>query len=461
MSPSEWVPIRWSSGPLDIAARKEVTSDEKHALQAWHQPAALRVLKDSPFNCIVVSLAAGVAEDAAQRRSLKPLVDAAKSKNLAVLGRVTGKAQAGDAARELGLDGVLSDTGMAGGPALVPEPDWPSVRLGRGGNAESGPTGYPWVDANGWKIQLARTLDPGRTVWSTAEPKRTGAPVRADQYAVAVADAAAYGGRWVVSLDPITQGGLLEDAAESRESWTTITRSVKFFEAHKDWATLNPMARIGVVSDFSGPNEFLSHEYLNLSARRQLPYRIVPSDKINPNTTHGLRALVIIGDNVDRQALVQYIMNGGMVILPPGKLADASKAHPSAGRHETGYEMYKADKGVIAVSPEEWSDPYQVAQDAHRLIGRKNDVVRLFNAGSAITYPTGAAKRSVVHITNYTGRPSPSLMSLYLARPHTEARFHDLSGKVETLKVERKNEGAEVALPVFTSYAAVEFGDKA
>jgi hypothetical protein len=221
------------------------------------------------------------------------------------------------------------------------------------------------------------------------------------------------------------------------------------------------MARIGVVSDFTGPNEFLSHEFLNLSARRQLPVNIIAADKINLKTTHGMRALVVIGDNVDRQALVQYIMSGGMVILPPGELANAAKAHPSGGRHETGYELYKAEKGTIAVSPEEWSDPYLVAQDAHRLIGRKNDVVRLWNAGSAITYPTAEAKRTVVHITNYTGRPSGGLMSLYVVRPHIQARYLDLTGKAEMLKTERKNEGTEVALPVFTSYAAVEFGDNA
>jgi len=467
MSPSEWVPIRWSSGPVDIATRKNVSSDEKEALSACHEPAALRILEGSPFNCLVISLAAGVAEDEAQKSTLKPLVDAAKAKGLAVLGRVTGKAVfSATQAAELGLAGIVTDTelltasGADSGITLVREPDWPSVRMGQGGNADAGPTGAPWIDSNGWKVQLARALNPASTVWTTGEPGG-GAPMRPDQYALAVADAGAYGGRWVVALDPITQAGLLKSTGEAREAWSTLTRAVKFFDAQKDWNKLGIMSRIGVVSDFTGPNEFLALEYLNLSTRRLLPARIIHSAKLTPESWHGLRALVVIGGDADRQLLIQYLTNGGMVILPPGKLADAAKRLPAAGTHENGYQLYQAEKGMVAISPEEWTDPYMVAQDAHRLLGRKNDVVRLWNSGSTIAYPTANGPRTVVHLVNYTGRPSNQLMTLYVVRPHAQARMIDLAGKVEVLKAERKNEGTEVALPVFTSYAAVEFGDKA
>ncbi len=460
MSPSEWVPIRWSSGPLEVATRKNVGSEEKEALLAWHEPAALRVVEGSPFNCLIVSLAAGHAEDATQQRTLKPLVDAAKAKGLTVLGHVKGKADAAAAARSLGLAGVVGEAAPAvTGLAAIADADWPSVRVSESGSTESGPTGYPWVDANGWRIQLARAMKPGATVWTLAEPKRTGAPVRPGQYAVAVADSGAYGGRWAVALDAITQGGLLKGTSESREAWSTIVGAMKFFGAHKDWTSLAPMAHIGITSSFAGSDEFLALEYLNLAARRQLPYRIIPSNKLTPGACQGLRAVVVIGESADRKALGQYLAGGGMVIVQPGETATALKAGTSAGTHETGYALYKSGKGTVAVSPEEWSDPYMVAQDAHRLVGRRHDVVRLWNAGSGITYPTTGAQRTVAHVVNYTGRAVTQLMTLYVARSHARARFYDLSGKVEPLKTDKKNEGTEVPLPVFTSYAAIEFGE--
>ena len=61
-------------------------------LERWHAPAALDVLKDTPFNCLVVSWAAGLPEDASQQKTAGPLVAAARQRNLMVIGWVEGSA---------------------------------------------------------------------------------------------------------------------------------------------------------------------------------------------------------------------------------------------------------------------------------------------------------------------------------------------------------------------------------
>ena len=43
------------------------------------------------------------------------------------------------------------------------------------------------------------------------------------------------------------------------------------------------------------------------------------------------------------------------------------------------YKMYNIGQGQIAVSTEGFQDPYQVAVDAHLLVSRRNDLVRLYN----------------------------------------------------------------------------------
>src|SRR4051794_14057092 len=170
MSPNEWVPLRWSSGPIEA-------------------------LKGSPFNCLVVRWPLENSET---------LISAAKAQGLAVVGQVAGEpgAHVESAARQ-GLDAIITDKLLTRAPVQIlpisgpaeaspqspvplKESEWPSVRVGRSGNAEAGPTGYPWVDANGWKCQLFETLHPGKVAWTLGEPK--GSMVRAEMYALAVAD---------------------------------------------------------------------------------------------------------------------------------------------------------------------------------------------------------------------------------------------------------------------------------
>src|SRR4051812_3484764 len=56
-------------------------------------------------------------------------------------------------------------------------------------SASAGPTGNPWLDANGWQVRLARAQKPEKPVWVYTEKPQ---PVNC---ALAVADAAQCGGR--------------------------------------------------------------------------------------------------------------------------------------------------------------------------------------------------------------------------------------------------------------------------
>ena len=89
------VPMRWASGPLEIALRGKTdgfTPQHKQTLERFHDPASLEILKNSPIDCLVVSWAAGLPEDAAQQRSATALIAAARQRNLAVVGWVQGSA---------------------------------------------------------------------------------------------------------------------------------------------------------------------------------------------------------------------------------------------------------------------------------------------------------------------------------------------------------------------------------
>ena len=89
------VPMRWPSGPLEIARREKRTGFSarvRQSLERWHEPAALEILQNTPIDCLVISWAAGLPADAEQWRTAVPLIEAARRRNLAVLGWVDGAA---------------------------------------------------------------------------------------------------------------------------------------------------------------------------------------------------------------------------------------------------------------------------------------------------------------------------------------------------------------------------------
>ncbi len=292
------VPMRWPCGPLELErAKRRATFSAREAdvLRAWTDPASLELVAGGPVTVLVVPWADGSAADEEQQRLLAPLVAAARGRGLAVVGWVAEKAdlrRAAGSAKASGLAAVATASrdevpgfdvlrfrrrgfGSALPSDFLGDLDavWPGLRVldpnGRADvDAVSGPTGAPWLDSNGWWVRLARTLVGPRTLWLAFEPPDVGQPQAGSAYLQAVADTEAHGARWLVSLDPHLRVGLQDGRASARETWSVIGRGLAFFRAHAGWATYVPVGQLGVVSDFRGPNEFLSFEVLNLLGRQ-------------------------------------------------------------------------------------------------------------------------------------------------------------------------------------------------
>ena len=138
------------------------------------------------------------------------------------------------------------------------------------GDAASGPTGVPWIDSNGWLVRLSRAQKSGSTVWVAADPPKSNEIVPLSRHLVAVADGAAHGGRWVVTLDRDLAQGLLAPKPAALNGWKKLMDAIAFFQAHSEWNAWPVDAVLAVVSSFSGDNEFFSRELLNLMARTDI-----------------------------------------------------------------------------------------------------------------------------------------------------------------------------------------------
>lgn len=398
----------------------------------WQEPMDVARLRDTPFNCLVIDPAA------------KPPAEA-------VL----------DQARRAGLKVIP----ISAAPAeVLPGCGWPRVDTGGKDGASSGPTGLPWIESNGWRIRLARAKSPRQNIWVRYGrlPEKTALPLTREAYALAVADAAAHGGNWIVELDEQLRRGLASEDSRSLRTWRELVSTVEFFLRRKEWNALPPQAVLGVVSDFAGDNEFVATELLNLLARRQVGYRIIPVDKASPAETRGLHALLCAMQTPlaagRLQLFVSFARAGGLSILPAAATAALPAGTAEADSH-AGFTVRGVGQGRIAAAKQSWDDPYLAARDVHFLVSRRHDRVHLFNASSVNSYATSAedGARAVVHLLNYSMRPPGSPVTLAVRKRYRQARLWTAGADgADGLRMTAEADWLEMPLPAFSVYAAVE-----
>jgi hypothetical protein len=351
---------------------------------------------------------------------------------------------------------TVVETGKLPAGVLVVKGERAGIRS-RVAGTSAGPTGAAWVDSNGWRIRLARTQNPSQTIWVETEESKPDEVVPVEKYLVGIADAGAHGGRWVVSLDPALRRGIAEKKTDALRDWGRIATAARFFEQHAPWDALPPRAMLGVFSDFTGDNEFLSHEILNLAARQQLSYLLVDKNKFQAVPT-GLKAIVYADAQAPtasvRGALQHFAENGGLLIT--GAVWGKVEGKPLLGSPTVRYSVYSTGQGRIAQSSE-MDDPYLVAADAQVLLSHRNDVVRMWNGGAIGAYPTGDARHAVVHLINYAGRQGFDELSVWVAGGYRKAVLYSLEAKEpKALEVTPQRGGAEMHLPPVAIYAALE-----
>jgi hypothetical protein len=392
----------------------------------------LSLLAGTPFNCLVIDPSSPPPSEAA----------------------LAG-------ARRAGFDVVALDAA----PVTVPGGcSWPRVDAGGKDGASAGPTGLPWIESNGWRVRLACALTPDKPVWvrHAKLPEKTALPLPGEAYALAVADAAAHGGRWLVELDEELRRSLAAREQRGLATWRELVSTAEFFARHAGWTSLQAQGALGIVSDFAGANEFVATELLNLLGRRQVGYRIIPAQRGLLQSARGLNALIYATQDAPSrewmELLTGFARAGGLAILPAAAVSSVPQGAAEADSH-AGFQVRGLGQGRIAVAKQNWDDPYAAARDVHVLMSRRHDHVHLFNAPSTNSYvtisPDGA--RAVVHLLNYSRRAGASPVTLAVRKRYRDARLWmpGAGGPVQ-LKKTGEADWLEMPLPPFSVYAAIE-----
>lgn len=410
----------------------------------WRNPSALQRLNDAHINCLLVE------DDAA----LQPVVDQSQRNGIRV---IQGKSQP---------PGVT-----------VIQGEWPGIKMSRSGDrdkASTGPTGLPWVDSNGWKVRLAAALNPQSIIWVDVAPN---SPVPGS-YSLCLADIAACHGRWIISLDNQLAAGIEGSNGEALETWKSLTQATAFFSTHGYWSDYVSEAVVGVVSDFSGDDEFLSREVLNLLTRTTEQYRIIPKSSFSASTLHGLQA-VLYPDSTPPTAdlgkqLLDFVHAGGLLV----RRSEWSATGTPAEWDHPRYNGRALGKGRIATAKsDDAADPYLMANDTVVLVSHRFDLLRFWDAGSVNAYLSMAPdrKRAVVQMVFYArelngkvAQGGPDTATVRVAGRYRSAQLLTLERLNEpmTLGVAGdydvgmviEKDSVELHLPSVSHYAAVELG---
>ncbi len=340
----------------------------------------------------------------------------------------------------------------------VIEGDWPGTKVGPGENERmaAGPTGEPWIDSNGWRVMLAQAEHPGHRIWVDAAPA---APrLYPENYVAGLADAAAHGGRWIIHLDDRLAAGIASGDAASLGVWKKIRAAAHFF-ADWRWPSLEPIACIGVISDFGGENEFLSREVLNLLARANQPYRVIPLEKAAPESLTGLKAVLYVNrkppSSALRSALNGFAEKGGLVVA--GKDWGAQAARLEQGDDHPRYQVRHVGKGRVAVALQAEEDPYLMVQDAVVLLSHRHDLIRFWNGGAVRACLSASAdQRTALLQTVFYANARAGDATVRVAGKYRAARLYTSDAPPRDVPLLPEKDAVELHLPAVGPYGAVQ-----
>ncbi len=439
---ADWIPARWEGGPLELARRtrqKALPADPavRDAIANWYDPATLNLLNGSPVNCLLVTWGAEAeaAIEKQQQQLVKAYVAEAHKRSLAILGVVFPGAdpmKLVPAAVDARLDGLVLDgefpdeptlvqnlraaLAAANSPAVVipilqetaapqaakePVPAVegvsPSARNMADMGIRSAPSSEPWIESNIWLVRSFQ--GPGwRPVWISYRPDGGSA----DEYARFVADSAVAGGRWIVALDDGLRAKLRGNDAGALATWRSVGASLEFAERHAEWRGFAPYGRVGMIPDPA--NAVVSHEYLKLLMRRQVPYRLLLRSELGAAPLDGFRAVIATEldppSGAERKLLTQFAEKGGIVLAGP---------YWGNPPKDDSYAEVAAGKGRVAVYAN--PDPASVARDMRDLLSQQDMGVVPFNVPPLISYVSSseAGKRLLIQLLNYSSAPAEAI----------------------------------------------------
>jgi hypothetical protein len=334
----------------------------------------------------------------------------------------------------------------------------------------AGATARPWVEANGFRIGCLRALYPGmRPVLGYQMDAEAGVKPgklpALSSLELALIDAWATGGNYVLSLAEEHRQALIAGQPEARAAWHSLGRTARWLRANIALfrQAVFPNITMLVESGETTP-ELASLMYReNASPRLVRPVDLAAPDSAG-NASQCCRVLVAAGiqppSAAVRTQILAHAEAGATVVTDAyGENAWWKGSPYKLSRAFEDREFYTLGRGSLVAYKEAIQDPGDFALDVIDLAG-KDRPLRMWDHGTAIALatpaPGGGRARAVLSAVNY-GHPMRWEILAQIHGHFSEATLLRPDAKPLTLKVSRRGPNSEVALPALNLLAAVVF----
>ncbi len=325
---------------------------------------------------------------------------------------------------------------------------WPGSR--RGDPALAGASQATWLDANSYLTAYLRGRFPEREAWLGFRPDEEAGVAKDQRVAyssveLALAEAMAAGGRWIVTLPEHYRQALLAGEARAQAAWKSLARTARFLREHAGAFRQPSAARVAAAVD--GLEDCA--EILNLLFRHNVSPAVVRFDAIPPYGRH--RILVAVGlarHPAGVEAALEFARAGGKVLAAPAAGGEEAWWQRGGARKTGGEEerdFYALGRGVIIAYREPVSDPGEFALDVIDALGWRTRDLRVWGASAIVGLLHRAPEGGLsVELLNYGGFERDFLIRV--EGVFSRATLRAPEAAPAALRAARRGSGTEVEL---------------
>ena len=342
---------------------------------------------------------------------------------------------------------------------------WPGAQ-GRDPDVASATRGF-WIDANGSRVAYLRALHPGSTCLLAYLPNAA-AGVKPDRVVpfgtleLALAEAWAAGGNYVLALEPRYRDALLSGDEKAMAAWRSLGQTARWLREHASLFRQPPLPTVTVLVDHGDA----SAEVANLMFRQCVSPALEPAS--NPPPPDPLRRLVVVAAGIDAPTpaiaarILDHARAGAIVVVDDL----AEKAWWRLGalervKSQEDRDFYALGKGQV-VAYQQLGDPGELALDVVDLVTQAHRPTRLWNCPGGIALATSAPSsgpvsgRALLLVVNYS-RPVDQPVLARIRGNFTGASVLRPEHPPVDVKVAKRGTNSEVAIPELARLAVVLF----
>ena len=350
----------------------------------------------------------------------------------------------------------------AAGLSVIKDGLWPGVH--RPDPQTASATRSLWLDQNCSVVHYARTIQPRLApVLGYLPDKEAGVTperlVPYDSHELALTEAWAAGGNYLISLEPRFRKGLLDGEASALTAWRNLGKTARWLRTNKEVFRQPPLPIVKVLVD----GGFMSREVAHLMFRQSVSPCLVRSD--NPPAPDPARCLVVAAVGIEppaapARARILANAEAGSTVVVEGEKGKAWWSVPALKpvREDAERQFFQLGKGQVVAYKKDVEDPGSFALDVIDMVTQKRRPTRIWNcnAGLAMASAGPGQRGAVVTVVNYS-RPTDLPVLARIQGAYERATLVEPGSEKRTLSVARRGTASEVAIPTLGRVAAVLF----